>query len=111
MFFEDAPARAGAQTSWERYEQRLAAFIADGKPHPRLRHHALWIAHNVVAHPLLGVLPIQQMAEVHKLTSDWLNHKEVDVWHESTPAPQLILRIPAARWCWVLTLSDPTEPS
>ena len=61
-----------------RYTARIEKFEKDGRPMPRLRHHALWLLHNCVAHPLLAVTGknVQPLAvEFHELTSQWLNHK------------------------------------
>jgi hypothetical protein len=60
--------------SAERYRARIEKFEKDGKPWPKLRHHALWMLHNLVAHPILGVMPIEPVVELHELTSAWLNH-------------------------------------
>ncbi len=62
--------QTGAQ---KRFSERLIKFETDGKPNPELRHAALWLIHNCVAHPLLGLLPGQHTTELHELTSCWLN--------------------------------------
>jgi len=62
---------------------RIGKFEKDGRPVPRLRHHALWLLHNCVAHPLLAVMGknVSPVAvEFHELTSQWLNHKTNPRW-------------------------------
>ena len=58
-----------------RYRVRLERFKADGQPLPSVRHHALWLLHNCVAHPWMAVLPGRASVDFHDRTSDWLNHK------------------------------------
>lgn len=60
-----------------RYAERIGKFEEDGRPLPRLRHHALWMLHNCVAHPLLAATGrnVPTLAiKFHELTSLWLNH-------------------------------------
>lgn len=64
-----------APGSHERYKSRIDRFLVDGEPHPRLRHHGLWLLHNLVAHPILAFVTTQKAAEFHELTSQWLNKK------------------------------------
>ena len=64
----------GKGGSAERYRVRLPKFEVDGRPLPRLRHHALWLLHNCVAHPVLALSPSVPAIEFHELTSAWLNH-------------------------------------
>lgn len=59
-----------------RYMERVMAFKADGAPWPRLRHFAFWVAHNAVAHPLLGLFPGVATVQLHEVTSSWLSHDE-----------------------------------
>ena len=66
----------GAQA---RYTARIEQFEKDGRPLPRLRHRALWLLHNCIAHPLLalaGERVATVAVEFHELTSQWLNHRE-----------------------------------
>jgi len=72
MNFEDFEDEAPS-TCESRYHERVEKFVQDGTPNPRLRHHLLWLAHNCVAHPLLGVLPNMRTVELHTVTSNWLN--------------------------------------
>lgn len=58
----------------ERHQERIRKFVADGDPLPRLRHHAFWLLHNCVAHPVLGLTAKDPAIEFHELTSAWLNH-------------------------------------
>jgi hypothetical protein len=62
-----------AETSEERYRQRIPLFEADGRPRPRLRHRAHWLLHNCIVHPILAVLPNERATELHTLSSVWLN--------------------------------------
>ena len=67
----------GAQA---RYSARLRRFVEDGRPLPKLRHHALWMLHNCVAHPLLAAAgkAVSPLAvEFHELTSLWLDHQRL----------------------------------
>jgi hypothetical protein len=70
----------------KRYVARIGKFIEDGRPLPRLRHHALWMLHNCVAHPLLAAagtdVPLLAV-EFHELTSQWLNRQP----YERRPTP------------------------
>ncbi len=61
--------------SEQRYTNRIPLFTADGEPHPRLRHYTHWFVHNCIVHPLLGVIPNERTAELHQLSSNWLNRK------------------------------------
>lgn len=65
-----------ASASEARYKLRLAKFRGDGRRWPRLRHHALWLLHNCVAHPLLALTTSDPAIELHELTSQWLNHED-----------------------------------
>jgi len=38
-------------------------------PLPTLRYRAWWVLHNVVAHPLIGILPCHETFEFHDWTS------------------------------------------
>ena len=84
---------ASSTTSATRYRARIDLFLKDGEPHPRLRHHALWVLHNVVAHPLLGLSPNRYSADLHELTSQWLSHRDVDLLGEVAPEP-------TRPWAW-----------
>jgi len=74
--------RRPAPTAEGRYAQRKPHFVKDGAPFPGLRHHALWLLHNCVAHPLLalGAQPSEHAISFHELTSRWLNHKTMLTW-------------------------------
>lgn len=56
-----------------RYQRRVKAFEEDKEPHPRLRHYIHWFTHNCIVHPILGVIPNQRTAELHQISSNWLN--------------------------------------
>jgi hypothetical protein len=65
--------RERLKTAEGRYYHRLRDFLSDGKPYPRARHHAQWLLHNVVVHPLVGVFPGSVTTKLHDLSSAWLN--------------------------------------
>ncbi len=92
-------------TSAERYEVRLETFRKDGRPYPWLRHHAFWLIHNCVAHPLLALGPTVEAIEFHELTSQWLNNSRMHVAvGESTFRVARLHGVPHVedRWSWVL---------
>lgn len=72
-----------------RYLARIQKFVTDKRPHPRLRHHALWVLHNCVAHPILGLTASDPAIEFHELTSAWLNHVKPPVQSGSVTYRQL----------------------
>lgn len=69
-----------------RYGERLQAFQRDGAPLPWVRHYFFWLLHNLVAHPILGVLPSEKTVDFHDLTSAWLNKEEPRL---QTPVPNI----------------------
>jgi len=71
-----------------RYYRRRKAFMTDGRPLGKARHHALWLLHNVVAHPLLGIAPNEATVALHQITSAWLN-KEPYVPRDVPEIPDL----------------------
>jgi hypothetical protein len=84
----------------KRYKARIPKFVEDGRPLPKLRHHALWLLHNLVAHPLLAVLPNARIVAFHERTSAWLNHQEKAVSHQpsaNSPGGESKLASRAAR--------------
>src|SRR4051812_2055104 len=60
------PGPALKQSEW-RYGRRIPRHDSPAQ------HHVYWLLHNLVAHPLLGVLPTQRVVDFHELTSWWLN--------------------------------------
>lgn len=63
-----------ADDSGTRFEDRLGAFREHYGPRAgALVHGAWWLAHNCVAHPLLGVAPSAHTVALHDWTSDGLN--------------------------------------
>ena len=59
----------------ERYYKRLRKFQHTYKGHnPRLRHYGWWLLHNVVAHPILGIIPCRLTFAFHDWTSSRLNN-------------------------------------
>ena len=63
----------------------MRVWLAEGRTSPRprieehptplwsVRHHAWWMIHNLVAHPLLGVMPGAMSVAFHDWTSRRLN--------------------------------------
>lgn len=62
----DAPELGSAK----RFESRMAK-----NPHPasKIRHLGWWVVHNVVSHPLIGLLPFRWAFDFHDWTSVKLN--------------------------------------
>ena len=58
--------------SAERYVERIAKH--EDSYGNRRRHHVWWFVHNCVAHPLIGVLPIQATFRFHDWTARKINH-------------------------------------
>lgn len=71
--------------SAHRYRERIEKFKADGKALPQVRHYLFWLLHNLVAHPILGLVPTQVTVDFHEVTSKWLNHEEERIL--ATPVP------------------------
>jgi hypothetical protein len=99
MFERDERAQRVMGGAQERYVERIRRFRKDGRSWPRLRHHALWLLHNCVAHPLLAVrgrhVPLLAV-ELHELTSQWLNHEDATFFKVSSP--------------WIHRSLEPTVP-
>lgn len=67
--------------SEERFEKRSDIFdkkvSEDQFMHfPKIHHYGLWILHNCVAHPLIGLMPLKIFFDFHDYTSELLNNKE-----------------------------------
>jgi len=58
-----------------RFYARIERFKEDSRAIPLLRHHALWMVHNCVSHPVLAVMHNDAALEFHELTSQWLSKK------------------------------------
>ncbi len=58
-------------TANERFHERQRAYAR--KDMPIWMHHAWWVLHNCVAHPLIGVLPSRRTFDFHDFTSRKLN--------------------------------------
>lgn len=67
MFGFDAP----EDGSEERFRERIRQFKV--KSMPLALHHAWWVVHNCVAHPLIGVAPIKPFFDFHDYTSRKIN--------------------------------------
>ena len=68
------PQEAEQLGSFGRFHERLARFQEDGKPLPKIRHHAWWLAHNLAAHTAIGLAPHPTTFRFHDWTSQKLNH-------------------------------------
>lgn len=77
-------------SSAQRYAARLDWWTGDDDldvESMRRAHDRLWLLHNVVAHPLLGIWPRSQYTvDFHQLTSAWLNTGES---YKSVNAPRV----------------------
>ena len=56
-----------------RYNERIKKFKRDKLKFPRLTHKLHWLLHNVIIHPLLGILPCKATIRFHDLSSKALN--------------------------------------
>lgn len=80
-------------SSEARYARRRFAWAANHRVLPLVRHHAWWLLHNAVSHPLLGVAPTRPMVWFHDWTSMHLNQRD----HlRPSPMPQV-----KSRRAWV----------
>jgi hypothetical protein len=86
------PARreALAHTSEHRYRRRLTRWTDGlaGLPRlaARLRHHGWWLAHNLLAHPLLALAPLRPSVALH----DWTSHRlNLDDTLVPSPPPRI----------------------
>lgn len=61
------------RTSHGRFHLRIRDWRESGEN--VLKHHAWWLVHNVIAHPLIGFLPIEKTFAFHDFTSDKINRK------------------------------------
>jgi len=61
---------AGAEA---RFEKRKEVFRQEAKP--IYKHHAWWLIHNCVAHPLIGMFPCKKTFDFHDWTSIKINGK------------------------------------
>lgn len=91
-----APQSPTPPGSHGRYEVRRARWRSqDGVPRPlwRVRHAAWWWLHNLVVHPLLGLLPVAVVVRLH----DWSSGRLARSLPPESPLP----RIPS-RWWWLV---------
>lgn len=72
-FFYDDELTLVESGSEDRFHRRIEWWKESGKRFPRIRHHAWWIVHNCVSHPLLGVRPSPRAIQFHDWTSMHLN--------------------------------------
>lgn len=54
-------------TSSERFDERQDQYRSAGIP--LIIHHGWWVVHNVIAHPLIGILPSGATFKLHDYTS------------------------------------------
>jgi hypothetical protein len=55
--------------SQERFHDHISLFRRAFRSFPRARHHAWWLVHNCISHPLIGLLPIKLFFDFHDWTS------------------------------------------
>jgi hypothetical protein len=60
-------------TSATRYTRRQMIWKERHRVLPLTRHHAWWLLHNMVSHPILGVWPSKRAIWFHDYTSQHLN--------------------------------------
>ncbi len=83
-------------TSVARYDHRVERWRMETRFLPGARHHAWWLLHNVVSHPLLGISTGNFALWLHDWTSQHLNRRGILLRSE----PPVI---PAGRrraWVW-----------
>jgi hypothetical protein len=85
---------AHADTAAARYARRREAWQRHHRHLPLVRHHGWWLLHNVVTHPLLGIVPWGGFILFHDWTSMHLNHHPAI--RPSTPP----VIPPGRRWAW-----------
>lgn len=81
-------------TSEARYHRRRAAWCKRHSVLPLVRHHVWWLLHNLVTHPLLGLVPWSGFILFHDWTSQHLNH------HPTLRASSPPVIPPGKRWAW-----------
>jgi len=57
----------------ERWAIRRDRWIVSAVSYPCARHYVWWLVHNCIAHPLLGLIPIEPLHNFHDWTSKKLN--------------------------------------
>lgn len=67
MFSEEDAKYLKGKTTHERFEKRQVIF--EEKNLPKWLHHAWWIIHNAVAHPLIAIAPMKKTFAFHDYTS------------------------------------------
>jgi hypothetical protein len=79
------------KTSYERFRYRTEAWRLRAKNLNQVRHAYWWLLHNCVIHPLIGVLPIKPIFDLH----DWSSVR-LSATHLEKPWPK-----PPAGFEWV----------
>lgn len=62
--------------SEDRYYDRITTWKTQTQHLPKVKHWGWWFVHNVIAHPLIGLLPFHFAFEFHDWTSRKLNGNE-----------------------------------
>jgi hypothetical protein len=73
-----------------RHRKRIAKWNRATRVAPKLRHHAWWLLHNAVAHPVIGVWPTRASVWFHDWTSQQLNRRRTFV---RSPLPVIEARV------------------
>ena len=60
--------------SEERFRERPVLW--EESRHGALYHYAWWIVHNLIAHPLIAVLPLRPLFRFHDWTSHHMHNKK-----------------------------------
>ena len=60
-------------TSASRFAHRQKLWKDRHRVAPTVRHHAWWLLHNLIAHPVLGLRPSPRVVWFHDWTSQHLN--------------------------------------
>lgn len=61
-------------TSSERFKSRIENYRQ--RDLPAWMHHAWWVLHNCVAHPMIGICPVEVAFRFHDYTSRKINLQE-----------------------------------
>jgi hypothetical protein len=92
---------AVADTAAARYAQRVDRWCGDmrgpARLARRLRFHAWWLLHNLVAHALLAVTPTRRVVAFHDWTSRKLWPDDDAPEYPASPLPQIDRRL-----LWIL---------
>lgn len=73
-----------------RYQRRKHLWVKNHRVLPRVRHHAWWVLHNCVSHPLMGLRASPTTVLFHDWTSMHLNQRN-EIRH--SPPPEIKSRV------------------